>query len=112
MSTINPNERLLRFLQATPEQQAAIERILDGQKEIAAPCTAPTAPTGTVPAPAEPFISKAETAIRMGKDVRTITSYMRKGWLPHYKLGHTVVFKWSEVEKQLAIMCRVDRSRH
>lgn len=26
----NPNERLMRFLQATPEQQAAIDRVLDG----------------------------------------------------------------------------------
>ena len=33
MSTPNPNERLLRFLQATPDQQAAIDRILDGKAE-------------------------------------------------------------------------------
>lgn len=31
----NQNERLLRFLQATPEQQAAIDRILDGRMEAA-----------------------------------------------------------------------------
>jgi excisionase family DNA binding protein len=29
--TTNPNERLLRFLSATPEQQAAIDRILEGR---------------------------------------------------------------------------------
>ena len=29
----NPNERLLRFLQATPEQQAAIDRILEGKMD-------------------------------------------------------------------------------
>jgi hypothetical protein len=104
-------ERLMRFLQATPEQQAAIERILDGPKEAPAQTAAPSAAVGPGPLPAEPFISKAETAMRMGKDVRTITTYMRKGLLPHYKLGHTVVFKWSEVEKQLAVMCRVNRSR-
>ena len=33
MTTPNPNERLLRFLQATPDQQAAIDRILDGKVE-------------------------------------------------------------------------------
>jgi excisionase family DNA binding protein len=33
----NPNERLLRFLQATPEQQALIDRILEGKLEVAAP---------------------------------------------------------------------------
>jgi excisionase family DNA binding protein len=31
MSGGNSNERLLKFLQATPEQQIAIDRILDGQ---------------------------------------------------------------------------------
>jgi excisionase family DNA binding protein len=35
----NPNERLLRFLQATPEQQAVIDRILEGKME-AAPASA------------------------------------------------------------------------
>jgi excisionase family DNA binding protein len=29
----NSNERLLKFLQATPEQQAAIDRILEGKAE-------------------------------------------------------------------------------
>ena len=33
MTTPNPNERILRFLQATPDQQAAIDRILDGKAE-------------------------------------------------------------------------------
>ena len=38
----NPTERLLRFLQATPEQQAAIDRILEGRMEPApAPMTGP-----------------------------------------------------------------------
>lgn len=36
-SNANPNERLLKFLQATPEQQAAIDRILAGQVEPPAP---------------------------------------------------------------------------
>jgi len=103
-----PKELLVRFLQATPEQVGAIERILDGQRDCP---TLPAGPAVAAPVAAEPFISKAETATRMGKDVRTITTYMRKGWLPHYKMGHTVVFKWSEVEKQLAAMCRVNRSR-
>jgi excisionase family DNA binding protein len=33
MSTPNPKERLMRFLQATPEQQAAIDHILEGKTE-------------------------------------------------------------------------------
>ncbi len=39
----NPNERLLRFLQATPEQQAEIDRILDGKGQAAA-TTMPAGP--------------------------------------------------------------------
>jgi len=31
MSATNPNERLLKILQATPEQQAAIDRVLAGE---------------------------------------------------------------------------------
>src|SRR5690242_20913061 len=38
----NPNERLLRFLQATPEQQAIIDKILEGKFDAAAP--APSGP--------------------------------------------------------------------
>ena len=39
MSTTNSNERLIRFLQATPEQQAAIDRILDGLVEAPRPAS-------------------------------------------------------------------------
>jgi len=35
MTAINPNERLLKFLQATPDQQVAIDRILNGEAEPA-----------------------------------------------------------------------------
>ena len=99
----NPNERLLRFLQATPEQQAAIDRILEGR-------LAPQPPAPPAPAVAgEGFITKAEAAKRLNRDVRTITTWMRKGLLPYYRIAHSVMFKWSEVEKQLAATCRVGR---
>src|SRR5690349_4224810 len=83
----NPNERLLRFLSATPEQQEAIDRILEG--------SAPASPASEAPAPrspgapgvgtdaaaagwgpgaaAEGFITKAELARRLNRDVRTMT---------------------------------------
>src|SRR5262245_49334004 len=41
MSACNANERILRFLQATPEQQELIDRILDGKV-----VEMPAAPTG------------------------------------------------------------------
>ena len=99
----NPNERLLRFLQATPEQQAAIDRVLEGR--LAPPPPAPVAPAVA----AESFITKAEAAKRLNRDVRTLTTWMRRGLIPYYKIAHTVVFKWSEVEKQLAATCRCGR---
>lgn len=105
MSGTTSNERLLRFLQATAEQQAAIDRILEGR--VAPAPAAETAPVATV----EPFITKAELGRRLNRDVRTMTTWMRKGLIPYYKISHTVVFKWSEVEKQLAATCRVGRPR-
>lgn len=36
-STSNPNERLLKFLQASPEKQAEIDRILNGAPAIERP---------------------------------------------------------------------------
>jgi excisionase family DNA binding protein len=41
-SSANPNARLLLFLQATPEQQAAIDAILEGK--LPAPQASPTGP--------------------------------------------------------------------
>jgi len=42
MTATDPNARMLRFLQATPEQQALIDRILEGKLEAAPP--APSGP--------------------------------------------------------------------
>ncbi len=66
-----------------------------------------------VPAPAngvlpvEEFINKAEVARRLKKQIRTIDNWMKRGILPYYKIGRSVVFKWSEVEAALARKCRV-----
>ena len=102
----NPHERLLRFLQATAEQQAAIDRVLEGRAAPQAP-----APAAAPAVAAEAFITKAEAAKRLNRDVRTVTTWMRKGLLPYYRIAHSVVFKWSEVEKQLAATCRVGQPR-
>ena len=37
MIASNPNERLLRFLQSTPEQQQAIDKILAGDVDLSRP---------------------------------------------------------------------------
>ena len=64
---------------------------------------------GQVQLLAEGYINKAEVARRMQKQVRTVDNWMRRGILPYYKIGRSVAFKWSEIEKQLAMTCRVAR---
>ena len=60
--------------------------------------------------PVEEFINKAEVARRLRKQVRTVDNWMRSGVLPYYKIGRSVVFKWSEIEAALARTCRVCRA--
>jgi len=49
----------------------------------------------------EKFISKRDVARRLGKTIRTVDHWMKRGMLPHYKFGRTVSFKWSVVERRL-----------
>lgn len=60
---------------------------------------------------AEEYIVKDEIARRIKKTVRTVENWQRKGLLPYYKVGRSVMFKWSEVEKHLAETCRVGGRR-
>jgi excisionase family DNA binding protein len=57
----------------------------------------------------EPFIDKAETARRLGKQTRTMDDWMKRGIIPFYKIGHSVAFRWSEVQEHLARTCKVSR---
>jgi excisionase family DNA binding protein len=57
----------------------------------------------------EPFIGKREVARRLGKTVRTVDNWMRRGILPFYKCGHTVTFRWTDVQlylKENFLVCR------
>jgi excisionase family DNA binding protein len=56
----------------------------------------------------EPFITKPEVARRLGKQVRTVDNWMQRGLLPYYKIGRSVSFKWSEVERHLKAVCHVN----
>jgi len=62
----------------------------------------------SVPLP-EPFINKEEIARRLGKTLRTVDNWMKRGILPYYKIGRSVEFKWSDVESHLTQTCRVAR---
>jgi len=61
------------------------------------------------PAPVEPFINKPEVARRLGKTVRTVDNWTKRGILPYYKIGRSVEFRWSEVKMQLSQTARVSR---
>lgn len=69
--------------------------------------TAQTNQTVQPPATPEGFIGKNEVARRMNKTLRTVDNWMQRGLLPYYKIGRSVVFKWSDVETHLAQTCRV-----
>ncbi len=50
-----------------------------------------------------------EVAQRLGKTLRTVDNWMGRGILPYYKIGRSVSFRWSEIERHLAATCRVGR---
>ena len=59
--------------------------------------------------PAEGFITKADVAQRTGKTVRTVDNWMKRGILPYFKVRHSVLFKWADVEAHLAANYRISR---
>ncbi len=59
----------------------------------------------------EAFLNKPEVSRRLQIPLRTLDHWMKRGVLPYYKLGRSVRFKWSEVERHLAQTCRVRRLR-
>jgi excisionase family DNA binding protein len=67
VSNVTSNERLMRFLQATPAQQAAIDRILDGKLPVAS-----TGPLLMSMGPAAKFLGVSRT---------TLWRMIQAGWL-------------------------------
>jgi excisionase family DNA binding protein len=65
--------------------------------------------TPSQPATPEGYISKPEVAKRLNKTLRTVDNWMQRGILPYFKIGRSVVFKWSDVEAHLSQTCRVAR---
>ena len=61
--------------------------------------------------PSEAFINKVEVAQRLGKTLRTIDNWLERGFLPYYKIGRSVSFRWTEIEAHLAATCRVGSLR-
>jgi excisionase family DNA binding protein len=49
----------------------------------------------------EEFIAVAEVARRLRRSVRTVYKWKQRGFLPHYKVGRVVMFRWSDVTRTL-----------
>ena len=90
--TISP-ERLERFLQATPEQQEMVDRVLDGHA-AATPAPAP-------PAFPHELLTKKEVAARAKVTTRTIENWTRAGVIPVIKVKKVTLFCWDDVVKHL-----------
>ena len=56
---------------------------------------------------AQGYLTKAEVAIRLRKTIRTIDSWMARGILPYFKIGHSVSFDWEDCQRHLAEHFRV-----
>jgi len=83
----NPNERLMRFLQATPEQQAAIDRILEGKRE-----SAPEPPRGPL------LMMIKDAAALLGVHRATIWRLVKAGRLEPVMLLGAVRVRRADVE--------------
>jgi hypothetical protein len=63
-----------------------------------------------VPQWVEGFIGKAEVARRIGRTVRTVDLWMKRGLLPYYKPDRSVLFRWVDVEQHIVANYRVVRA--
>lgn len=88
-ATTNPNERLLRFLGATAEQQAAIDRILEG-KAVQAP--EPAAPKGPL------LLRVKDAAALLGVHRATIWRLVKAGRLETVELLGSLRVRRADVE--------------
>lgn len=48
------------------------------------------------------LLIKREVAAKLRRSVRTIDAWMREGKLPYFKVGRTVMFRWSDVLEKLS----------
>jgi excisionase family DNA binding protein len=59
----------------------------------------------------EGFIGKVEVARRIGKTVRTVDEWMKRGILPYYKPDRSVLFRWADVEQHIIANYLVKRAK-
>ena len=93
MTMMISQERLQRFLKATPEQQEMMDRVLEGHAEAK--------PTPAPPAFLNELLTKKEIAARAKVTTRTIENWQRRGVIPFIKIKKVTLFCWDDVVKHL-----------
>jgi excisionase family DNA binding protein len=88
-SIMNHNDRLLRFLTATPEQQEAIDRILEGKAERA---PEPQAPKGPL------LLRVKDAALLLGVHRTTMWRLVKAGRLETVELLGSLRVRRADVE--------------
>ena len=101
---MSTDERLMKLLQATPEQQAAIDRILEGKAEDGGRGTEVGGQKTQVGGQraevggGDVMLTKRELAARLKTTLRTVENWQRARLLPYVKIGgKAVLFHWPEV---------------
>lgn len=51
--------------------------------------------------PEDGYLTKTEVAKRLRRTTRTIEIWMKRGFVPHIKLGRAVLFHWPSIERHL-----------
>jgi excisionase family DNA binding protein len=58
-------------------------------------------PTGDTAPPVKRFLTKAQVAELFQIELRTLDSWMHKGFLPYLKIGRTVRFTMTDIEAHI-----------
>jgi len=108
MKRLDLQNLITRLHQATPEQLAWIDRSLTEQSVNSGLPGIKSLTAGAQTTVIEPLIKQPVLAERMHVCPRTISNLIETG-LPHYKIGRSLLFRWSEIEAYLIANCRVPR---
>ena len=81
-----------------------------GNRPAPAASACPALPTQINPTE-EGYISKEALAQRLGKTIRTVENWQRRGIIPYIKCGHSALFKWTDVEAHLHKNFRICRKQ-
>jgi excisionase family DNA binding protein len=58
----------------------------------------------------EPFLTKLQLAEHLGVTARTVDNWMKKGYIPYYRIGRNIKFKLGVVEAHWDTHYRISRA--